>query len=171
MIVDFFNSQCQSLTTKKIFGLCDEEENEEPAYIDEQNGVKWIAVVDNDELKEVHFIAIDYCIEIWRDDDPTKMEKRCDGMLWYDGKNLIFVELKDRKLRNASEFIKEAALQLTTTINHFKKNYNIADYNIKAAYIASRKKIHRSYTERMKKFQDDTRCTLRIENRIKIPYI
>ena len=72
MIVDFFNSQCQSLTTKKIFGLCDEEENEEPAYIDEQNGAKWIAVVDNDELKEVHFIAIDYCIKIWRDDDPTK---------------------------------------------------------------------------------------------------
>lgn len=171
MIVDFFNSQCQSLTTKKIFGLCDEEETEEPAYIDEQNRAKWIAVVENDELKEVHFIAIDYCIDIWRDEEKKEMDNRCDGMLWYDGKNLIFVELKDRKLRNASKFIKEAALQLTATINHFKKNYNMADYNIKAAYIANKKKIHRSYIARMEDFQRKTGCTLRIENRIKIPYI
>ena len=170
MEIDFFNSQCQSVSNKKRFGLCDEQDDKEPAYIDEQNGAKWIAVVENDELKEVHFIAIDNCIEIWRDDDSTKMEKRCDGMLWYDGKNLIFVELKDRNLREVSKFIKEAALQLTTTINHFKKNYNIADYNIKAAYIANRKKIHSSYIARMRKFQDETGCTLRIENRIKIPY-
>ena len=171
MEIDFFNSQCQFVSNKKRFGLCDEQDNKEPAYLDEQNGAKWIAVVENEELKEVHFIAIDNCPSFKSNRSDGTMEKRCDGMLWYDGKNLIFVELKDRKLRNASEFIKEAALQLTTTINHFKKNYNIADYNIKAAYIASRKKIHRSYTERMKKFQDDTGCTLRIENRIKIPYI
>ena len=171
MVIDFFNNQCQQVSSENIFGLCDEVGKQKPAYIDVNNQNNWIAEIENEEQKEIYFIAIDNCIEIWRDDDSTKMEKRCDGMLWYDGKNLIFVELKDRKLRNASEFIKEAALQLTTTINHFKKNYNIADYNIKAAYIASRKKIHRSYTERMKKFQDDTGCTLRIENRIKIPYI
>nr|WP_314678161.1 hypothetical protein [uncultured Capnocytophaga sp.] len=99
------------------------------------------------------------------------MEKRCDGMLRFDGNNLIFVELKDRKLRNASDFLKEAALQLITTINHFKKNCNIADYNIKAAYIANKKKIHCSYVERMKRFQQETGYTLRIENRIKIPYM
>ena len=91
-------------------------------------------------------------------------------MLRYDGNNLIFVELKDRKLRNASDFIKEAALQLIATINHFKKNCNIADYNIKAAYIANKKKIYCSYVERMKRFQQETGYTLRIENRIKIPY-
>ena len=76
MEIDFFNSQCQSVSNKKRFGLCDEQDDKEPAYLDERNGAKWIAVVENDELKEVHFIAIDYCIEIWRDDDPTKMEKR-----------------------------------------------------------------------------------------------
>lgn len=170
MVIDFFNNQCQQVSSENIFGLCDDVGKQKPAYIDEKNMAKWITVVENDELKEVHFIAIDYCIEIWCDDDSTKMEKRCDGMLWYDGKNLIFVELKDRNLREVSKFIKEAALQLTTTINHFKKNYNIADYNIKAAYIANRKKIHSSYIARMRKFQDETGCTLRIENRIKIPY-
>ena len=92
-------------------------------------------------------------------------------MLGYDGNNLIFVELKDRKLRNASDFLKEAALQLIATINHFKKNCNIADYNIKAAYIANKKKIHRSYVARMEEFQQETGYTLRIENRIKIPYM
>lgn len=170
MTIDFFNNQCQQVSSEKIFGLCDEERTQKPAYIDVSNQDNWIAEIKNEEQKEVYFIAIDNCIEIWRDDDSTKMEKRCDGMLWYDGKNLIFVELKDRNLREVSKFIKEAALQLTTTINHFKKNYNIANYNIKAAYIANRKKIHSSYIARMRKFQDETGCTLRIENRIKIPY-
>ena len=170
MTIDCFNNQCQQVSSEKIFGLCDEERTQKPAYIDVSNQDNWIAEIKNEEQKEVYVIAIDNCIEIWRDDDSTKMEKRCDGMLWYDGKNLIFVELKDRNLREVSKFIKEAALQLTTTINHFKKNYNIANYNIKAAYIANRKKIHSSYIARMRKFQDETGCTLRIENRIKIPY-
>ena len=171
MAIDFFNNQCQQVSSEKIFGLCDEEGTQKPAYIDVNNQDKWIAEIENEEQKEVYFIAIDNCIEIWRDDDPTKMEKRCDSMLGYDGNNLIFVELKDRKLRNASDFIKEAALQLVATINHFKKSCNIADYNIKAAYIANKKKIHRSYVERMEEFQQETGYTLRIENRIKIPYM
>lgn len=171
MAIDFFNNQCQQVSSEKIFGLCDEEGTQKPAYIDVSNQDNWIAEIENEEQKEVYFIAIDNCIEIWRDDDPTKMEKRCDGMLEYDRNNLIFVELKDRKLRNASDFIKEAALQLTTTIDQFKKAYNIADYNIKAAYIVNKKKIHRSYLARMEEFQKETGYTLRIENRIKIPYM
>ena len=170
MAIDFFNNQCQQVSSEKIFGLCDEERTQKHAYIDVNNQDNWIAEIENEEQKEVYFIAIDNCIEIWRYDDPTKMEKRCDGMLGYDGNNLIFVELKDRKLRNASDFLKEAALQLAATINHFKKNCDIADYNIKAAYIANKKKIHRSYVARMEEFQQETGYTLRIENRIKIPY-
>ena len=115
MAIDFFNNQCQQVSSEKIFGLCDEGGTQKPAYIDVNNQDKWIAEIENKEQKEVYFITIDICIEIWRDDDPKKMEKRCDGMLGYDGNNLIFVELKDRKLRNASDFIKEAALQLVAT--------------------------------------------------------
>ena len=58
MEIDFLNSQCQSVSNKKRFGLCDEQDNKEPAYLDELNGAKWIAVVENEKLKEVHFIAI-----------------------------------------------------------------------------------------------------------------
>ena len=155
MAIDFFNNQCQQVSSEKIFGLCDEEGTQKPAYIDVSNQDNWIAEIENEEQKEVYFIAIDNCIEIWRD----------------DGNNLIFVELKDRKLRNASDFLKEAALQLIATINHFKKICDIADYNIKAAYIANKKKIHRSYVARMEEFQQETGYTLRIENRIKIPYM
>ena len=95
MEIDFLNSQCQSVSNKKLFGLCDEQDNEEPAYLDERNGDKWIAVVENEELKEVHFIAIDNCIDIWRDKEKKEMDNRCDGMLWYD-KAVVFVELKER---------------------------------------------------------------------------
>ena len=77
MEIDFLNSQCQSVSNKKRFGLCDEQDNEEPAYLDERNGDKWIAVVENQELKEVHFIAIDYCIDIWRDKEKKEMDNRC----------------------------------------------------------------------------------------------
>jgi hypothetical protein len=94
MEIDFFNSQCQSVSNNKRFGLCDEQDNKEPAYLDERNGAKWIAVVENEELKKIHFIAIDNCIDIWRDEKKKEMDKRCDGMLWYET-SIVFVELKE----------------------------------------------------------------------------
>ena len=84
MEIDFLNSQCQSVSNKKRFGLCDEQDNKEHAYLDEQNEDKWIAVVENEELKEVHFIAIDYCIDIWRDKEKKKWTTAvmvCFGMI------------------------------------------------------------------------------------------
>ena len=82
MEIDFFNSQCQRVTSEKIFGLCDDKEDNKPAYLDEENGAKWIAVVENEQLKKIHFIAIDNCIDIWRDEVKKEMDNRCDGMLW-----------------------------------------------------------------------------------------
>jgi len=75
MEIDFFNSQCQSVSNNKRFGLCDEQDNKEPAYLDERNGAKWIAVVENEELKKIHFIAIDNCIDIWRDEKKKEMDR------------------------------------------------------------------------------------------------
>ena len=34
MAIDFFNNQCQQVSSEKIFGLCDEEGTQKPAYID-----------------------------------------------------------------------------------------------------------------------------------------
>lgn len=173
MEIDFLNSQCQSVSNKKRFGLCDEQDNKEPAYLDEQNEDKWIAVVENEELKEVHFIAIDYCIDIWRDKEKKEMDNRCDGMLWYD-KAVVFVELKERVSRkNTNAWVKAGEIQLKRTIEYFEKTEQSNIFREKRAYIAN--KAHPTFKEsqlqRMKSFKQETGYTLRIENRIKIPYI
>ena len=171
MEIDFFNSQCERVTSEKIFGLCDDKEDNKPAYLDEENGAKWIAVVENEQLKKIHFIAIDNCIEIWRDDDPKKMEKRCDGMLWYET-SIIFVELKDRvSKKDKNAWVEGGEKQLKRTIEYFEKTEQSNNFREKRAYIAN--KAHPTFKEsqlqRMKSFKQETGYTLRIENRIKIP--
>lgn len=173
MEIDFFKSQCQSVSNKKRFGLCDEQDNKEPAYLDEQNEDKWIAVVENEELKEVHFIAIDYCIDIWRDKEKKEMDNRCDGMLWYET-SIIFVELKDRvSKKDKNAWVEDGEKQLKCTIKYFEKTEQSNNFREKRAYIAN--KAHpifkESQLQRMKSFKQETGYTLRIENRIKIPYI
>ena len=173
MEIDFFNSQCQFVSNKKRFGLCDEQDNKNPAYLDERNEDKWIAVVENEELKEVHFIAIDYCIDIWRDKEKKEMDNRCDGMLWYET-SIVFVELKDRvSKKNTNAWLKDGEKQLKRTIEYFEKTEQSNRFTEKRAYIAN--KAHPTFKEsqlqRMKSFKQETGYTLRIENRIKIPYI
>ena len=171
MEIDFFNSQCQSVSNKKRFGLCDEQDDKEPAYIDEQNGAKWIAIVENDELKEVHFIAIDNCIEIWRDEEKKEMDNRCDGMLWYEN-TIVFVELKERESKkNTNDWVKDGEKQLKRTIEYFEKTEQSNKFTEKRAYIANKThpRFKESQLQRMKNVQEKTGYTLRRENRIKIP--
>ena len=173
MVIDFFNNQCQQVSSEKIFGLCDEEGTQKPAYIDVNNRDKWIAEIENEEQKEVYFIAIDNCIEIWRDDDPTKMEKRCDGMLWYET-TIVFVELKDRiSKKDKNAWVEDGEKQLKRTIEYFEKTEQSNKFAEKRAYIANKAhpKFKESQFQRMKSFKQETGYTLRIENRIKIPYI
>ena len=173
MEIDFFKSQCQSVSNKKRFGLCDEQNNKQPAYLDERNGAKWIAVVENEELKEIHFIAIDNCIDIWRDEVKKEMDNRCDGMLWYET-SIIFVELKDRvSKKDKNAWVEDGEKQLKCTIEYFEKTEQSNNFREKRAYIAN--KAHpifkESQLQRMKNFKEETGYTLRIENRIKIPYM
>ena len=173
MEIDFFNSQCKSVSNKKLFGLCDEQDNKEPAYLDEENGAKWIAVVENEELKEIHFIAIDNCIDIWRDEVRKEMDNRCDGMLWYEA-TIVFVELKDRESKkDKNAWVEEGEKQLRRTIEYFEKTEQSGKFTEKRAYIANKAhpKFKGSQLVRMKRFQEETGYTLRIENRIKIPYM
>jgi len=173
MEIDFFKSQCQSVSNKKRFGLCDEQNNKQPAYLDERNGAKWIAVVENEELKKIHFIAIDNCIDIWRDEVKKEMDNRCDGMLWYET-SIIFVELKDRvSKKDKNAWVEDGQKQLKCTIEYFEKTEQSNNFREKRAYIAN--KAHpifkESQLQRMKNFKEETGYTLRIENRIKIPYM
>lgn len=173
MEIDFFNSQCERGTSEKIFGLCDDKEDNKPAYLDEENGAKWIAVVENEQLKKIHFIAIDNCIDIWRDEVKKEMDNRCDGMLWYEA-TIVFVELKDRESKkDKNAWVEEGEKQLKRTIEYFEKTEQSGKFTEKRAYIANKAypKFKESQLVRMKRFQQETGYTLRIENRIKIPYM
>ena len=172
MEINFFNRQCQSVSNKKRFGLCDEQDNKEPAYLDEENGAKWIAVVENEQLKKIHFIAIDNCIDIWRDEVKKEMDNRCDGMLWYEERTVIFVELKDRESKkDKNAWVEEGEKQLKRTIEYFEKTEQSDKFTEKRAYIANKAhpRFKESQFQRMKNFKEKTGYTLRIENRIKIP--
>jgi len=165
MSIDFNVAKCQTRSDKKIFGLCDDPSPaKNPAYIDELNGGKWIAVVKNEDRYSVTFTAIDNCIEIKRADDT--MDKRCDGVLTYDS-TVIFVELKERGALG-SAWVKDAEKQLRTSISYFEDTDGAEDYTSKKAYIANSEhpKFKESQSRRMDQFLTDTGYVLRIVNRI-----
>jgi hypothetical protein len=167
MSIDFKVARCQTNSDKKKFGLCDDPPPaSNPAYIDENDGAKWIAVVENDERYSVSFTAIDNCIEIKRADG--KMDKRCDGVLTYDA-NIIFVELKERGALG-SAWVKDAEIQLRTTIAYFEKTDDAEEFSHKKAYIANSEhpRFKESQIRRMEQFLTDTGYILRVENRIKL---
>jgi len=167
MSVNFKNAHCQTNSNNKIFGLCDDPQPaNNPAYIDELNGAKWIAVVENEKHFEVTFTAIDNCIIILRKDG--KMEKRCDGMLTFNS-TVIFVELKDRDaVGNA--WVEDAIPQLKSSIEVFEDTDMSNDYNVKSAYISNKQhpKFKSSQQRRMDEFFDDTNYVLRILGRINL---
>lgn len=159
------NIACQTSSQNKRFGLCDDPlPSKNPAYIDEENGEKWIAVVVNDSRFVVLFTAIDNCIPLLNEDGT--MSKRCDGVLTFEN-TLIFVELKERK-PIGNNWVKDAEKQLRSSIIHFEEEEETINYEVKKAYVANSEhpRFKRSQAVRMNKFQDETGYVLRIENRI-----
>ncbi|MDR2275353.1 MAG: hypothetical protein LBF27_30880 [Sphingobacterium sp.] len=166
MSVNFLNEACQSFSSRKLFGLCDEPSpSTRPAYIDEANGENWIGVVENDYLYDVTFTAIDKCIDISIEGEVQP--KRCDGMLTFEG-SVIFVELKER--HSGGNWIKDAEKQLKSTIENFELSEIAEDFSVKKAYIAnsSHPKFRSSQTLRMESFLIETGYVLRIEQRIRL---
>mgnify|MGYP000421191526 CR=1 FL=1 len=91
MSVNFFQADCETITSAVKFGICDGE-NTYPAFLNFDALVeKWIAEVENEEEIEVIFTAIDNCIDIL--DENGETQSRCDAMMRY-AENLIFIELK-----------------------------------------------------------------------------
>lgn len=165
MSINFSEAKCQYITEKKLFGLCDDPPPpQKQAYLDEDDGAKWIAIVVNDDKQRVTFTAIDNCIEIRSKNG--KMAKRCDGVLTFD-LTIAFVELKERD-EKGNKWVKDAEKQLRSTIGYFEKSVDADNYKIKKAYIANseRPKFKESRKERTDKFFTETGYVLRIENRI-----
>ncbi|MBC7555022.1 MAG: hypothetical protein H7257_13720 [Taibaiella sp.] len=167
MSIDFFTARCSGSSDKRIFGLCDKAHPaKEPAYIDEDNGKDWIAVIENNNRETVQFIAVDHCIDLLKVDG--KMDSRCDGMLYYNT-TVIFVELKERS-GLGNEWVKDGEKQLRATIKHFEQEAEAVNYTFKKAYIANsgHPKFKTTQAGRMEQFLADTGYVLRIENRIAI---
>jgi hypothetical protein len=163
MSVNFSKVECQDGSKKKLFGLCDDRPGQR-AYLDEEDGRKWIAVVINEDRNEATFTAIDHCIEVNRPDG--KPAKRCDGFLSYES-TVIFVELKERGALG-NEWVKDGEEQLRTSIGYFRSWDFSEQFTNRKAYIANSEhpKFKVSQLRRMEQFLDDTGFVLRIENRI-----
>jgi hypothetical protein len=161
--MNFFDSKHQYTSTKSKFGLCDDIPPPHlPAYLDETDGNKWIAVVANDRQIEVRFVALDNSIILRK---PDGKQDRCsDGLLTYDS-TIIFVELTTGKNKNWKNDKYE---QLRITIKHFEDTKEAHLYNTKKAYIAnSNSRVFRPSSQiKMDKFLIETGYDLRIENRI-----
>lgn len=165
MRIDFFENKCKSISNKIEFGLCDDPPPaENPAYIDENDVLKWIGIVNNINNKEVEFIAIDSCIDIRRPDG--KLQKRCDGLLSFDNK-LIFVELKSRE---GGKWLKDGREQLTATVNSFKLNYDITKYDDVYGAVCNglRPQSHSGHAANIQQFYDETGLVLKGDRTIEI---
>lgn len=163
----FKEEKCQNISNSKKFGICDDPPPaQNPAYIDETDGSKWIAVVENEDRYAVTFTAIDNCIEILRPDG--KMSRRCDGMLTFNS-TVIFVELKDRDAQG-NAWVEDALPQLKSSIQDFEKTDMADIFSRKLAYIANKQhpRFKSTQQSRMDAFFDDTNYVLRIQGRINL---
>lgn len=165
MSIDFFVNTCKSTSNKAEFGLCDDPPPAtNPAYIDEVDDSKWISIVKNSKIKEIEFIAIDACIDIRKSDGS--LESRCDGLLSFDN-SLIFVELKSRE---GGQWLKKGREQITITVNNFKLNYNINQYdNVFGSVCNSLKpQSHSGHAANIQQFYDETGLILKSDRNIEI---
>lgn len=155
-MTDFFQQQCRTSSSRRRFGLCDNEAPPStPAYIDEGHGENWIATVVNDYEEVMNFYAIDHCVTVSPRPDG-KESKRCDGVLVLN--NIVaFVELKERA-HKGSEWVNDAFEQLTVTINKFEDEGLPHQFVKKRGYISNseRPQARRGQAERIERFADDT---------------
>lgn len=136
-MIDFFSQE--SCTEEAVsyaeFGLIDIKDSQKPAFSTISEETEWIAIVKNESISKLQFTGIDrncYFKSLF------KSESKCDGLLYYkDNKNkaVIFVELKSGL--NTVKWIYKAKLQLLNTIVKFKECHDIADFQIREAFVAN----------------------------------
>lgn len=172
MLIDFFRDSNRTECSNAIFGLCDDstEGKTRPAYIDENDSSKWIAVIKNMESLLLAFYPIDGCIS-WLRADGTESGK-CDGVLCYDSnRNLFFIELKNRTLRNKS-WRTDARNQLKETLSYFVEHYDESNYNKIEAYICNKRQLkEQRHSQFCNNFKIDTGFHLHVSREIEIKQI
>lgn len=168
MPIDFFIQGRKGTSNKEWFGICDDsdEHYKKPAYLDDSDLDKWIAIVHNQSEKNIDFFAIDCCI-VWYLANGD-IANACDGMIAYnDNHSIVFVELKDRNPQHKQWKIK-AEKQLKSTIECFKSNHNTDGVRIKAYVCNKQALFDEGVEEYLEKFKDETGVTLRVFREIEI---
>ncbi len=167
MSIDFFKTNCQTITNAQRFGICDDEDSsvKTPAYINTDDDSKWIAVVVNDASKEVVFTAIDNCIDIFRENGD--MDSRCDVMLTCTD-SLLLVELKNKNADWQSSGID----QIEATLIRLIENHEAYYYSFKKrkAYVANKRhpKFQVVENAKIRRFQTKYKIWLDLQATIKI---
>lgn len=167
MTIDFFKTECRTVTNEQRFGICDDDDKAEktPAYVNTDDANKWIATVLNNASKEVLFTAIDNCIEVLRASGET--ESRCDAMLTTD-ELLILVELKNK----VSDWKSSGIEQIESTLIQLIENNADYYYGFKKrkAYIANKRHPNFHVVENavMRRFSTEYKIWLDIQATIKI---
>lgn len=161
MSINFFQDCCKTESNKPEFGLCDDIPNSS-AYIDEINKPKWIGIVKNPDQRDIQFFAIDNCVIIRRGNGDK--ESSCEGIL-KENTNLIFVELKERE---SGKWFKKGREQITITINIFKQNYDLSNYNSIKAYVCNSLKPRSNFgrVASIQQFYDETGFILKDQQEI-----
>jgi hypothetical protein len=78
----FAKSKHKQVSASSEFGLCDDPPPaKEPAYINETDKTKWIAIISNSRSQEITFTAIDNCPEYDFRKENGEKDKRCDGVI------------------------------------------------------------------------------------------
>lgn len=165
MPIIFFDNLCKTSSNNTKFGICDNPPpSKKPAYIDENNASKWIAIVNNSMNKKIDFYAIDNCVNILKADGNK--ESRCDGMLSYEDK-IIFVELK---MRGSSGWLSKARDQLTITFSKFCENNDLTNYKSIEAYACNSLKplSNQGNSAQIQKFKDETGLIMHVQQEINI---
>lgn len=157
MAINFFDPQCVTATSEKVFGIYDIP----PATLDFTNDVIWIAWVENENQKDIVFTAIDKCLNI-----PGIEGERCEAMMSYED-TLIFIELKDA---NGGRWSGKARDQITNTIKLFVRDVGIGNYRRCYGHIANKQRpnFKAGGISFFQKFEDDTGFILRVSDVIKI---
>lgn len=165
MPLDFLSNACKTTSNKDSFGLCDDPPpSTNPAYIDETDPSIWIATVENDNNKEIHFYAVDNCVNVLRPDGLQ--ESRCDGILRYEN-NLIFIELKNR---GSKGWLGEGTDLLIITFRSFSINHKITDFIIEHGYVCNKQRplVITNNSNIQQKLKDETGLLLKAQSKISI---
>lgn len=156
----------ESTISKPLFGI--QDQNMKKATLKDTDLDQCECIVINKNQTTYNFTPIDKLIALKKENGTD--DKRCDAMLFIQGKVILFIELKKRNWTdrdgNIQDVYASSALeQLKSTIAHFKKNHN-RDYNdrtiIRQAHLTNINKpcFQFQETKFLEEFEEETNFIL-----------